>query len=148
MILLLDTNILLHLIRQDATGKRIMRDYQIYSSAHRPVISEVSIGELKSLATQRQWGQKLQDDMLDLLNSFTVMPIGFPDVYDLYAEIDAFSQAKYPHQIANFTARNMGKNDLWIAATASVLGAKLLTTDADFEHLAGVFLDLQRLNTA
>jgi tRNA(fMet)-specific endonuclease VapC len=42
----------------------------------------------------------------------------------------------------------MGKNDLWIAATASVLGAKLLITDADFEHLAGVFLDLQQMNNA
>lgn len=29
----------------------------------------------------------------------------------------------------------MGKNDLWIAATAYVTGATLLTTDADFDHL-------------
>ncbi len=37
----------------------------------------------------------------------------------------------------------MGKNDLWIAATASVLGARLLTTDNDFEHLKGKYLDLE-----
>jgi hypothetical protein len=29
----------------------------------------------------------------------------------------------------------MGKNDLWIAATARVLGAVLLTNDQDFGHL-------------
>jgi tRNA(fMet)-specific endonuclease VapC len=29
----------------------------------------------------------------------------------------------------------MGKNDLWIAATAKVLGGVLLTTDGDFDHL-------------
>ena len=36
----------------------------------------------------------------------------------------------------------MGKNDLWIAATASVLDLTLLTTDKDFDHLKDVFLDL------
>ena len=39
----------------------------------------------------------------------------------------------------------MCKNDLWIAATASVLNAKLLTTDADFDHLKGVYLDLDKI---
>jgi len=28
----------------------------------------------------------------------------------------------------------MGKNDLWIAATARTTGATLLTTDKDFDH--------------
>jgi len=34
----------------------------------------------------------------------------------------------------------MGKNDLWIAATAAVTGATLLTTDRDFDKLAPRFL--------
>ena len=37
-------------------------------------------------------------------------------------------------------AQPLGKNDLWIAATAHVTGATLLTTDKDFDHLAGQFL--------
>jgi tRNA(fMet)-specific endonuclease VapC len=40
----------------------------------------------------------------------------------------------------------MGKNDLWIAATASVLSATLLTTDKDFDHLKDVFLSLERIS--
>jgi len=32
-------------------------------------------------------------------------------------------------------ARPMGQNDIWIAATAATLGAWLMTTDEDFEHL-------------
>ena len=36
----------------------------------------------------------------------------------------------------------MGKNDLWIAATASVLKAILFTTDRDFDHLDGEFLEV------
>ncbi len=35
----------------------------------------------------------------------------------------------------------MGKNDLWIAATANATGALLLTTDKDFDHLDGAFLN-------
>lgn len=35
----------------------------------------------------------------------------------------------------------MGKNDVWIAATASVLDATLITIDTDFDHLDGEFLD-------
>jgi predicted nucleic acid-binding protein len=34
------------------------------------------------------------------------------------------------------------KKDLRIAATASLLNAKLLTIDSDFNHLDGVFLEV------
>ncbi|MEM6767041.1 MAG: hypothetical protein AAF655_19040 [Bacteroidota bacterium] len=40
------------------------------------------------------------------------------------------------------SARNMGKNDLWLAATANVLGAPLVSTDHDFDHLKETFIDL------
>ena len=35
----------------------------------------------------------------------------------------------------------MGENDVWIAATARRLGATLLTTDRDFDHLHGTWID-------
>jgi tRNA(fMet)-specific endonuclease VapC len=40
----------------------------------------------------------------------------------------------------------MGKNDLWIAATASVYDMELITTDKDFNHLASKYLKLQRID--
>ncbi|MET3125260.1 putative nucleic acid-binding protein [Arcicella rosea] len=39
----------------------------------------------------------------------------------------------------------MGKNDLWIAATASLLNLTLVTTDSDFDHLNNYFLQLYKL---
>ena len=39
----------------------------------------------------------------------------------------------------------MGKNDLWIAAVASVTRFRLLTTDADFDHLDPLFLTRLRI---
>lgn len=36
----------------------------------------------------------------------------------------------------------MGKNDLWIAATAHVIKAHLFTTDNDFNHLDPSYIKL------
>lgn len=66
---------------------------------------------------------------------------------DTYAEIDAYSQCRnpsFPNQ-AFKTPRNMGKNDLWIASTAALLGLTLVTTDADFQHLSEIFLELRQI---
>jgi tRNA(fMet)-specific endonuclease VapC len=47
--------------------------------------------------------------------------------------------------VARLPPAKMGKNDLWIAATASVLNLALLMMDGEFEHLSGVFLGVHRL---
>jgi tRNA(fMet)-specific endonuclease VapC len=75
-----------------------------------------------------------------------VIDLNFRDIIDRYAEIDAFSQGRLDGRKSNFTARNMGKNDLWIAATASVLDATLLTTDNDFNHLHDEFLSVAKID--
>ena len=73
------------------------------------------------------------------------------DISDLlletYIDIDSFSQRNHPDfKNYNFkTPRNMGKNDLYIAATASVLNLFLVTMDADFDHLHDVFLKVNRI---
>ena len=53
-----------------------------------------------------------------------------------------YQLAKYFLDTGGMSSRNMGKNDLWIAAAASVLNAKLLTTDKDFDHLNEEFLEI------
>jgi tRNA(fMet)-specific endonuclease VapC len=81
-----------------------------------------------------------------LRQEFLIIPVDSDELYELYeiyAEIDAFSQGKSNKYNANFSARNMGKNDLWIAATAALLNAKLLTMDKDFTHLNEVFVALE-----
>jgi predicted nucleic acid-binding protein len=50
---------------------------------------------------------------------------------DAYAVIDAHFQAR---------GRPFGKNDLWIAVCAHVTGARLLTTDRDFDPMDPLFL--------
>jgi tRNA(fMet)-specific endonuclease VapC len=61
-----------------------------------------------------------------LVREFTVADINSEPIIDAYAAIDAFSEEQ---------GRRMEKNDLWIAATARATGARLLTTDKDYDHL-------------
>jgi tRNA(fMet)-specific endonuclease VapC len=41
-----------------------------------------------------------------------------------------------------FSSRNMGKNDLCIAATASAVDLQLVTMDKDFNHLTPSYINL------
>jgi tRNA(fMet)-specific endonuclease VapC len=55
------------------------------------------------------------------------------------ATLDAFSRVK---------GVKMGKNDLWIAASAYCLNAVLLTEDTDFDHLNNVFIQVAGVRKA
>jgi predicted nucleic acid-binding protein len=57
-------------------------------------------------------------------------------VWNAYAEIDLSSIA---------LGVKMGKNDLWIASTTRVVDGILLTTDADFDHLAPTGVKVERI---
>lgn len=139
---LLDTNIILAYVRQAEIMKEIDRLYDPLGKGRIPAISVVSVGEIKSISIRNRWGNRKINLLETLLNKFVVADINVQRIIERYAEIDAFSQGKLPTQTTSFTARNMGKNDLWIAATASVLDIDLLTSDKDFEHLGGAFIRL------
>lgn len=80
------------------------------------------------------------------MKQLIIADINSENILNRYAEIDAFSQGRLENRVSNFTARNMGKNDIWIAATASVLDAVLLTTDNDFDHLNEEFLSVAKID--
>jgi len=139
---ILDTNVLLTYIRKTKYSDQIDETFAPLSIENTSIISVVSVGEIKSLALQNKWGKKKLKTLEVLLSKFIVADINVDEIIDKYAEIDAFSQGKLKGKPTKFTSRNMGKNDLWIAATASVLKTKLLTTDKDFDHLDKSFIDL------
>lgn len=145
MIFVLDTNILIHYLRGSKVYEEVDRSFQPLDEKNVAVISAVTVGEIRSLALQRQWGAKRLQALENLMLKLVRIDISAEDIFARYAEIDAYSQNKLPARPLPFTARNMGKNDLWIAATASVLEATLLTTDVDFEHLDGVFLQVKQV---
>lgn len=136
----LDSNVFVGYVRDASYGRYIDQEYDPLGSNNIALISVVTKGELQSLAYQFDWGKQKKSALQRLLNSVNAVPVQSMDIIDRYAEIDAFSQNKLPDRPLGNSDRNMGKNDVWIAATASVINATLLTTDADFDHLHDEFL--------
>lgn len=127
---LLDTNILVHSIRQDPIGQYIKATYSPLTINPRPLISIVTEGELRSLANQWDWGKQKKEQLNFLLSYFGRVPID-SSVLEAYAVIDAYSKRN---------GYTIGQNDIWIAATAYVTGSRLITTDKDFDPLVPTFL--------
>lgn len=141
---LLDTNILLGLAREAPWARRM---YVRFSLGDPRVISFTSVvckGEILAIAERNGWGPKKRTTLERMLQQFHDLPIKDPDILRAYALIDAWSRGKPVPAPSNSPppkpAVPMGKNDLWIAATAHVSGAILLSTDGDFQHLDGVWL--------
>jgi predicted nucleic acid-binding protein len=105
----------------------------------RPAISVVTEGELRSLAIQWKWGKRKKNQMRFLLQFFLRVPVDKEQVFRAYEAMDSFSES---------IGRTMGKNDLWIAAAAHSIGATLITTDTDFDHLQPGFIQVDWIDPA
>lgn len=143
---LLDTNVVLIYLRESELKEKLDERLNLFSPENTLIISVVSIGEAKSIAIQRKWGEKRVAQLEGLLKKMLIADINARRIIERYAEIDAYSQGKLATKQVDFTSRNMGKNDLWIASTASILNAKLITTDKDFRHLNPEYVDLLEIN--
>ena len=141
---LLDTNLLLLQLRQDSRWFTVQNRFNLNRFTN--VISVVSLGELRSLAIRNQWGERRMSDLYSIEQRLLATDIHAESVIQRYGEIDAYSQGKLLDNPLPHSARNMSKNDLWIAATASTYDLTLLTTDKDFTHLSSVFLNLVTLD--
>lgn len=121
---LLDTNIVLHWTREGSpVAAEIERQFQLAVSPFRPLICEVTLGEILAFAKGRGWGADRLARWSDVERRLTVIPIGDRRIHEAYAELH--TQAKN-----GGLAIQHDHNDLWIAATAQTAGARLLSTDA------------------
>ena len=144
MNLLFDTNIILYIIRTSDTTDII----QFLNPENSPVYTSiVSEGEIKSLALQNKWGANRLSILNHFLDQVNIIDINNLNV-NVYTAIEAYSQKKHPDFPAYpfDSPRNMGKNDLWIASLAALLGLQLVTTDPDFDHLHDVFFDVRKID--
>jgi tRNA(fMet)-specific endonuclease VapC len=143
---LLDTNIVLIYTRGSALAEEIDNKYNLFDSSNDLYISVVTVAELKSIIIQRNYGEKKIRILEDLMQNFSIIDINITEILDRYAEIDAYSQGKLMGKKGDFTARNMGKNDLFIAATSSVYDLILITTDNDFNHLTPEYIKVEKID--
>ncbi|PWK27780.1 tRNA(fMet)-specific endonuclease VapC [Arcicella aurantiaca] len=109
----------------------------------RIIIPMPVVGELKAFALKSDWGIQKVLFMNNLFNLFPLVEIT-EELTEIYAQTDAYSQGRLQGNPLplGVSARNMGKNDLWIATTALYFDLELHTTDNDFDHLINFGLKL------
>src|SRR5262245_32927932 len=89
-LLLLDTNIVLHVARGKATGEALDKAFGLRARAERPLISIITVGELLAFARRRNWGEAKITRLQQLTEEFVVIDVRNQAVLEKYAEIDAY----------------------------------------------------------
>ncbi|RNI33619.1 type II toxin-antitoxin system VapC family toxin [Hanamia caeni] len=143
---ILDTNILMaYLKAEPKLFRQISEDNKLDEDDAFIMISVITKGEIYSLALQNGWGERKVNILNKLLSQLLIIDINADDekLLNAYAEIDAFSLKRHPSKKMPGAAKPMGKNDMWIAATAFVANATLLTTDGKFMHLDKEFINIK-----
>jgi tRNA(fMet)-specific endonuclease VapC len=143
--IIIDTCVFIHIVRSSTTGRECLKALENYDESANIIVSVATKAELESFIIQNNWGVVKVNKLKKILDEITYIDIANADkiLLDSYSEIDAFSKRKIIDKKGNLlvgSARKMGKNDLWIAATAFALNIPLLTTDGDFDHLNNTFL--------
>ena len=129
--MILDTNVVIQHIRK-----------QIPISS-RAVLPIVVVGELEAFALKSDWGYQKMVSLNTILEKIPIADID-REIAQIYAKVDAYSQGKLKSQPLplGMSARNMGKNDLWIAAISLYFDFELHSVDNDFDHLVDFGLKL------
>jgi len=143
---LLDTNICLAFVRGHDIYNQIEAELSFNDTSNITLISVVTKAELLSLGKRLGWGNQKLGKLERLLEKLYIIDINNSDseLLKAYYTIDAYSQGNLEDRPLNGSAKNMGKNDLWIAATAFVANAELITMDGDFDHLNNEFLTIHK----
>lgn len=128
---LLDTGILILYARASTAGKAIEDRFHFRASPFKPMVSVVTLGEVRAFARYRGWGAEKVAQLEGILRNVVPIDISSAEVIEAYAQIDAAAKAN---------GWTLGNNDTWIAATAKATGATLLTTDKDFDPLHKEFI--------
>lgn len=73
---LLDTNVLVALIRANTLGEAIDQRFGLHANINRSMICIVTVGEMLSLARQFGWGAARRNDLEELLDDAHLAPFG------------------------------------------------------------------------
>ncbi len=148
--LVLDTCAIIHLIRGKETAIRIQTWINKLEPQPRQIISTVTKAELLTFALMAGWQTSKMIFLQKFLSGITYVDINHSDdqLINNYKLIDGYSKNKTTDPNGNFKGGShitMGKNDLWIAATAKTLNTTLITSDGDFDHLHPSIVKIKKI---
>lgn len=90
---LLDTNILIHYARGLTLAQYIEATYSLRSISMSPLISIVTVGEVRAFALHRSWGATKLRQLQSLLDQCVIVPLDLVGIVDAYAELDSHNIA-------------------------------------------------------
>ena len=135
--IVLDTCSIMHILRGNPQGEMV-KDYLNNLENVQLITSIVCLAEANCLALSNSWGSTKIDNLNNYFRKLVLIDIeqNNTDLIDSYVIMDAYSMGKATDPNGNKlkgSAKKMGKNDVWIAATANTLGAELITFDKRLE---------------
>lgn len=140
---LLDTNVLLALIRGRELGSRIDARFGLRSSPVKPLACIVSHGELWALAAVNRWNDARREEIRAMLENVVTLGISDSEVIDAYVEVYSVLR-----RVPSGSRTNSGENDMWIAAASRAASAILLTTDRHFDPLHPTVISREYIDPA
>ena len=120
MYAVLDTSVASFLLSEDGRAGY----YRPHLAGAIPTLSFQTVAELRKGALRANWGQDRRNNLESFMRQFYVHP---------YDDRIASEWARIMYE-AEMSGARFESADGWIAATASVLDAPLLTHDADFNQ--------------
>lgn len=110
-----------------------------------PLVAAVSVGEIEGFVQRSNWGEKKMNILKKLLSKVMVIDIAGQDenLMKAFATLNNYSRNCLPDRPLGRSV-SIGQNDLWIAAVAKAANAELITTDGDFDHLNGSWINVHK----
>ena len=123
---ILDTGMLLGFTRGQQWAKAAFDRLELHDPETTVFTSVICHGEMLALAEKRGWGASRRRELDGVLYGLPRLDVGKGGILKAYALVDAWTHGR-PVAAPNDApppkpARSMGKNDLWIAATAHASG--------------------------
>ena len=128
---LLDTTVLLHWTRNSPQARSIDEQFQLSRIRLRPLVCEVSLGEMLAFSRSLKWGPQKLQRLDDIEQWAVIVSISDRRVREAYADLSTLARS-------SGWSLFHGKNDLWVGAATRASGAHLLTMDTDFRPLVGL----------
>jgi len=140
--LLIDSNIIIFMVKNSK--------FRLFMETHYPLSQYHFLGcfanevEPRSMALRRKWGSNKGTYLENIFSDIEFINEVNSEIKDAYVEMEAYSMGQHPERKLpqGVSAKRIGQNDLWIAATAYTENAALLTMDADFLILQNEFIEV------
>jgi predicted nucleic acid-binding protein len=104
----LDTGVLLNLVRGKELGTRIDREFALTSSMRLHTVSIVTHGELKVLAERNDWGAEKRNALAVALDNLVTLNIESEALVEAYVQVDRACRK------SDGGSRTLSQNDMWI----------------------------------